>query len=144
MGAAKRSRERSADEGLPVMLVSAGVAAVLALLLWGVACAMYDNAQGYRWVMEASEGTESVRLRRSSGIAMLVSGVIVFVKNSVMYVPELFSVIGFVFRERFWFVIVSAILLGGVALAGWQLQRMETAMRSGNPFSRSGRTSRRG
>ena len=50
MARKKRRSKRSKEEGLPTWIVTTGVAVVLAVLLWGCACAMYDTADGNRWV----------------------------------------------------------------------------------------------
>jgi hypothetical protein len=136
MAKKKRKTKRSGEEGLPTWIVTVGVAAVLAVLLWGCACAMYDTAHGYRWVFGDPENP-NFRPRRTAGIGFLIAGIIAFVVNSVTYLPQIHLVIGFIFRERMWFVFFSLLVLGGTILAGWMLKRMEDSMRDGNPFAKN-------
>ncbi|MBX3442602.1 MAG: hypothetical protein KF774_09340 [Planctomyces sp.] len=129
MGKIKRARESFPQDdepaGMPIGLVILASAAVIAFVLWGVACAMYASAEGVQY------GTA-----RRSAAAIGRGGIIVFVKNAIVFLPELPQVVGYIVRERFWFVIVSGAVLTGTALFGWQLKRMDQSMRSGNPFTK--------
>jgi hypothetical protein len=132
----KRKSKRSSEEGLSSWIVTLGVAVVLAFLLWGCACAMYDNAEGNRWVFGDPE-KPTFRMGRGAGIGFLIAGIVAFVVNSVTYIPEIHHVIGFIFRERMWFAVVSALVLGLTLLAGLWLKQMENSLRDGNPFAKN-------
>lgn len=136
MAKKKRRSKRSSDEGISTSIVTLGVAAVIAVLLWGCACAMYDNADGNRWVY-GDPDNPNFRMRRGGGVGFLIAGIIAFVTNSVTYIPQMHKVIAFVFQERTWFVVVSALVLVLTVLAGLWLKQMETSLRDGNPFAKS-------
>jgi hypothetical protein len=136
MAKKKRKSKRSGEEGLSTWIVTLGVAGVVAVLLWGCACAMYDNAEGNRWVFGDPEDP-NFRPRRSAGIGFLIAGIIAFVVNSVTYIPEIHHVVAFIFRERTWFVVVSLLVLGLTVLAGLWLKQMENSLRDGNPFAKN-------
>jgi hypothetical protein len=136
MAKKKRRSKRSSEEGVSTWMVTLGVAGVLAVLLWGCACAMYDNADGNRWVYGDPENP-NFRMRRGGGVGFLVAGTIAFVTNSVTYIPEMHKVIAFIFQERTWFVVVSGLVLVLTVLAGLWLKQMETSLRDGNPFAKN-------
>lgn len=117
-------------------MVTLSVGAVMAFLLWGVSCAMYDAANSTPAVFTLDDGSEptttsasTMRIRgRGAGLAFAVAGVVTFVSKSFTMLPQLPSVLGFIVKERFWFVLVSAGILGGVALFGVFLKRTEAAL----------------
>jgi hypothetical protein len=71
-----------------------GVFALALFLLWGIACAMFDTAQGNRWVPDG---------RLTTG-----SAVVAFVSNAFQYIPDLPQVLGYIFKERLWYVLSLA------------------------------------
>jgi hypothetical protein len=136
MAKKKRKSKRSSEEGLSTSIVTLGVGVVVAVLLWGCACAMYDNAEGNRWVFGDPEAPR-FRMGKGAGIGFLIAGIVAFVVNSVTYIPQMHKVIAFVFQERMWFVVVSALVLGLIVLAGLWLKQMENSLRDGNPFAKN-------
>jgi len=118
------------QHSLSIVGVSVATGVFMAYLLWGVSCAMY-NAAGHGELAVFEVGDDGVSLpirRRGAGLAFGIAGVATFVSKSFAMLPEMPSVLGFIFRERFWFVIVSALVLGGVALFALLLKRTEAAL----------------
>jgi hypothetical protein len=142
----RKSKKRNPDDaGLSTTTVTASAGVVVAYLLWGVACAMYDTTQGAALaavdeeLMSESDAGGHIRIpvRGSAGVlAIAIAGVVTFVTKSFSYLPQLPGVVSFVVRERFWFVIVSFAVLGGVVLFGWFLKRTEESLKSGRHFRR--------
>jgi len=120
------------ESGLSIATVSLGVGVVVAFLLWGVACAMYDAARPQLAdVAEVNSDFEAPRIRvrgGGAGLVFAVAGVVTFVVKSFTMLPELPGVVGFVFRERMWFAMTAALVLGGVVLFGVFLKRTEAAL----------------
>jgi cytosine/uracil/thiamine/allantoin permease len=89
----------------------AGIFAVLIFLLWGTACAMFDVAEGNRWV------TEGVPTRGASVAA--------FVGNAIEYIPKLPQVVSYIFTERLWYVFVVIGVLGAATLFAILAKRVQ-------------------
>lgn len=121
---------RSKPQGLSITTMTTLVGIVVAYLMWGVATAMYDTAGGGRWVLE----TQGVR--RPSVVSMAFAGVIAFVVNSVMFLPELPQVIGFVLTQRTWFAIVVVIVEAGVVGFGIGMARLQETLDSGQLYKK--------
>ncbi len=115
------------DQGLSITAMTIGCAVLVTWLLWGVSCAMYEAA----YPPIAGDGDLELRPhigRRTSGLIFAVMGVVTFVVKSCTMLPQVPTVMAFLFRERFWFVIVAAGVLAGVGLFGVFLKRMELAL----------------
>ncbi|HVJ85584.1 MAG TPA: hypothetical protein VM452_08050 [Caulifigura sp.] len=119
-------------ESVSIAGVSIAVGAVMTFLLWGVACAMYDAARPKIADIAAIDDEvdgRPVRVRgRAGALAFGVAGVATFLSKSFSMLPEMPAVLGFVFRERLWFAVTAALVLGGVVLFGVFLKRTEAAL----------------
>lgn len=127
------SREES-SKGLSITVITIIVAAVTTWLLWGVACAMYGNAnpEAVEGQIEVVVDLESDHLTpgrvRGAGPAFLIAGVSTFLIKTLTMLPQLPAVLGYLFRERIGFVIVATGILAGVILFGVFMKRMELAL----------------
>jgi hypothetical protein len=127
----------SEGKGLSITAITIAVGLLVAWLLWGVSCAMYQSAHPPT-LEDGVEGLEVVPAGgRISGGAFAIAGVATFVIKSFAMLPKLPSVIGFLFRERLWFVIVATAILAGVLLFGVFMKRLELALE--NPRKRNRR-----
>ena len=123
----------SVDSGASIRTVSIGVGLLMTWLLWGCACAMYDAGRP-RPADDALLGEDNgvavpLRMRgRAGGLAFAVSGIATFVAKSFSMLPQALTVTGFIVRERFWYVIVSFVVLGGVVAFAWFLKQTEAAL----------------
>jgi hypothetical protein len=123
----------SDDSGASIRTVSIGVGLLMTWLLWGCACAMYDAGRP-RPADDSLLGEDDgvavpLRIRgRAAGLVFAVAGVATFVGKSFTMLPEVLTVTGFIVRERFWYVIVSFVVLGGVVAFAWFLKQTEAAL----------------
>ncbi|MEK6261996.1 MAG: hypothetical protein AABP62_25640 [Planctomycetota bacterium] len=124
--------KNSKSEGMSLRTMTILVGLVVAFFLWGVAAAMYDSAQGGRWTM--GESPDGTRLRRPSPVGMFIAGTIAYAANTVMYLPHLPWVVGFILTERTWFAIVALLVEVGVVGFGFWLSRLQQALDSGQAF----------
>jgi hypothetical protein len=118
----------SEGKGLSVTAITIAVGLLVAWFLWGVSCAMYQAANPV-----TVNSLENLEVRPTGtgtggGRAFATAGVATFVIKSFAMLPKLPSVIGFVFRERLWFVVVAAVVLAGVVLFGVVMKRTEAAL----------------
>lgn len=125
------SRPR-ASEGMSILTMTLLVGIVTTYLLWGIATAMYDADQGNRWLMPTPD--EHADRRRASPIAIMVAGVIAFVSNSVMYMPSVLQIIGFIATKRTWYVFVVLVAEAAVAGFGMATSRLEKSLSSSTGF----------
>jgi hypothetical protein len=105
------SKNQEQSGGLSLRWLIAAVFALLIFVLWGFACAMFDVAEGNRWVPE--------------GVATRGAAVRAFVSNAIEYIPSLPQVVSFVFRERLWYVFVITAVLGAATLFAIVLKRVQ-------------------
>lgn len=120
--------KQDSDQGLSITTITICVAVVMTWLLWGVSCAMYEAAHP---VVDVEEGSLDLRPHiggRTNAPIFAVMGVITFVTKSFSLLPKFPEVIGFLFRERLWFIVVAAGILAGVVVFGIFLKRMELAL----------------
>lgn len=129
---ARKSRAASReDQGLPVRLVTLGILAVLAFMLWGWACMLYDSAHG------VAVAAPAVPIgRRIGGMSWMIRGFAVFVWNAVVHIPQVFSVIGYVCTQELGFVGISTGVFAAAAGFGFWLSRLEKSLAETNPFSK--------
>lgn len=122
--------------GLSITTITIFVGVVVAWLLWGVSCAMYRAAQP-----ETAEGDIEVVVDvdkdhltpsrvRGAGPAFIIAGVATFFIKTITMLPELPSVLAFLFRERLWFVVVATGIIAGVIFFGVYMKRLELALAS--------------
>ncbi|MBC8116605.1 MAG: hypothetical protein H7062_19605 [Candidatus Saccharimonas sp.] len=123
--------KKSKSQGMSIRTMTILVGVVMACFLWGVAAAMYDNANGGLWIAGPVNGE---RLRRPSPLGMLIASVIAYVSNTVMYLPHLPWVVGFILTERTWFAIVALLVEGAVIGFGFWMARLQKTLDSGQAF----------
>jgi hypothetical protein len=123
-------------KGLSITTVTIIVALVTTWLLWGAACAMYGNAHpeavaGQLEVLidAGDDGHRPTRVgSRGTAVAFVIAGVSTFFLETFQMLPQLPSVLAYLFRERIGFVIVANGILAAVILFGVFLKRMELAL----------------
>src|SRR5712691_8915224 len=99
------------SEGISLRLMIIGVFALLIFVLWGIACAMFDVAEGNRWV--------------AVGLPSRGAGVAAFVSNAFEYIPKLPQVVKFIFTDRLWYVFVVIAVLGVASMFALLLKRVQ-------------------
>jgi len=114
--------------GISLRLMIAGIFALLIFLLWGIACAMFDVAEGNRWV--------------TVGVPTRGSGVAAFVMNAFEYIPKLPQVVSYIFTERLWYVFVVITLLVLATLFAILVKRVQRQLEE-PPKKRTGSPTRK-
>jgi uncharacterized protein with PQ loop repeat len=125
--------EEGNSKGLSITTVTIIVAVVVTWLLWGVACAMYSNAhpaavEGHLEVVvdTSDNGLGPTRMgTRGASFAFVIAGISTFFLKTFQMLPQLPSVLGYLFRERIGFVIVANAILAGIILFGVFMKRLE-------------------
>jgi hypothetical protein len=128
--------EEGSSKGLSITTVTIAVAVVTTWLLWGVACAMYGNAhpEAVEGQLEVVVDTGDDGLRptrvgtRGAAFAFVIAGISTFFLKTFQMLPELPSVLAYLFRERIGFVIVANGILAGIILFGVFMKRLELAL----------------
>ena len=126
--------KQDSSRGLSVTVITICVGVVTTWLLWGVACAMYGSArpEAVQDQVEVVVDMESDRLSpgrvRGAGPAFIVAGVATFFIKTLTMLPQMPDVLGFLFRERLWFVVVATGILAGVICFGVFMKRLEMAL----------------
>ncbi|MEZ6124039.1 MAG: hypothetical protein R3C49_12815 [Planctomycetaceae bacterium] len=127
--------EDNRHEGKSLKWIATASMIFVAIVGWGLMACSYDTAME----LEAQEteesfqeaGPVSVRRMRGQGAAMAVTAVVMFAYNSVAWLPQLFTVIGWHFSHRLWLpiavVVVEGLVLGGV----FGLQKLEDNLNGG-------------
>ena len=103
--------EPKQSDGISLRLMIIGVFALLIFVLWGIACAMFDTAEGNRWV--------------PVGVPTRGSGVAAFVSNAIEYIPKMPHVVKYVVTERLWYVFVVIAVLGLATLFAIVVKRVQ-------------------
>jgi hypothetical protein len=128
--------EEGSSKGLSITTVTILVAVVTPWLLWGAACAMYGNAHpeeiaGQVEVVVDLDDPDRLPGRlgsRGAAGAFLIAGVSTFFLKTFQMLPQLPSVVAYLFRERIGFVIFANAILCGVIFFGVFMKRMELAL----------------
>lgn len=116
--------------GASVRTITILVMVVVGFFGWALAAAGYAE-QVERW--QAADGMTGLPVpapASAHGLAAMLAGFLDFCINAVIQVPNVFSVLGFTFRERVWLPIVVLAVEGLVVFGGFKLQSFEKQLAS--------------
>ncbi len=120
----------AAHEGISVRRMTVLLIVAVALLGWAFAAAGYAQAvDGWHARQGAGEvAASAARHVRGRGLSMLAVTLWDFFLNAVLQIPNLFAVLGFTFRERFWLPVTFAVIEILVLVGSWRLAALEKEM----------------
>jgi hypothetical protein len=99
--------------------------ALVTFILWAIAAAMYQTEHG-----DLNAG----RFRGRGVAGQLVTMAVRLTWNAIISIPEFFQVMGYVFQERFTFVIVAIVIEALLVLFLLWMRRVDQDLKHGNPF----------
>jgi hypothetical protein len=115
------------ERSLSLGMVTLSVLALVTFILWAIAASMYQGGNGHFG--------GSGRGMRGRFITLALE----LAWNGIVSIPEFFSVIGFVFKERFPFVIVVVVIEVVLVLFLLWMRKVDRDLKQGNPFRRNRR-----